>query len=520
MFPPFPQELARHYCLSLIEKIQAGQILLQQVAEESLERKGQGLMVGCLVAWDSKNQKRKLLFATSGNSKKLVAGGENPAGNFGTCQGGQMAFGGLWGFDRFCRNPDVVFVDSIVGAEEISRALAQNDRKIHLLTEKIKGLEGNPTGGEEKILAGEENLPAGGKNGTGGKNPTGGENRFRNQFGMACPEEKSSLIKIRRELTDSSLAKVFSLYNFTRFDGQKIPLNQIIKKHGGHLPPTGTGDCCAPKLLNYAFANGLEIVSMDEIYFGPDTKNKKNGQSYPPCDERCGYILPSILGLEILYRDNDIFVVNKKAGLLSVPGRGAEKSDCVESRIKNLFPDCIGQPAAHRLDMETSGILILARNKTALKTLQNDFANGQVHKKYVALLDGILRGENLRGQGSGHLELKFRLDVENRPHQIYDSENGKLGITDWKKIGVKKWRNPQTGSEKLVTKIEFSPKTGRTHQLRLAASDPHGLNLPILGDSLYGSSENGERLMLHAKEITFRHPKSREIMHFISPEEF
>ena len=493
MFPPFPQELARHYCLNLIEKIQAGQILLQQVAEESLERKGQGLMVGCLVAWDSKNQKRKLLFATSGNSKKLVAGGGNP---------------------------DVVFVDSIVGAEEISRALAQNDRKIHLLTEKIKGLEGKLTGGEGKILAGEENLPAGGKNGTGGKNPTGGENRFRNQFGMACPEEKSSLIKIRRELTDSSLAKVFSLYKFTRFDGQKISLNQIIKKHGGHLPPTGTGDCCAPKLLNYAFENGLEIVSMDEIYFGPDTKNKKNGQSYPPCDERCGYILPSILGLKILYRDNDIFVVNKEAGFLSVPGRGAEKSDCVESRIKNLFPDCIGQPAAHRLDMETSGILILARNKTALKTLQNDFANGQVHKKYVALLDGILRGENLRGQGSGHLELKFRLDVENRPHQIYDSENGKLGITDWEKIGVKKWRNPQTGREKLVTKIEFSPKTGRTHQLRLAASDPHGLNLPILGDSLYGSSENGERLMLHAKEITFRHPKSREIMHFISPEEF
>ncbi len=499
MFPPFPQELARHYCLSLIEKIQDGQFLLQQVAEESLERKGQGLMVGCLVAWDSKSQKRKLLFATSGNSKKLVAESGNLAGDLGACQGG------LWGFDRFCGNPDVVFVESIVGAEEISQALAQNDREIHLLTEKIKWLEGNVSDGEGKIPTDEENSPT-----VTNKN-LGEEN---------LSEEKSTLIKIRRELTDISLAKVFSLYNFTRFDGKKITLNEIIKKHGDHLPPTGTGDCCAPKLLNYAFENGLEIISMDEIYFGSDTKNKKNGQSYPPCDERCGYILPSILGLEILYRDNDIFVVNKEAGLLSVPGLGPEKSDCVESRIKNLFPDCINQPAVHRLDMETSGILILARNKASHKILEKQFADGQVLKKYVALLDGILRGENLRGQGAGHLELKFRLDVENRPHQIYDPENGKLGITDWKKIGVKKWRNPQTGREKLVTKIEFSPKTGRTHQLRLAASAPHGLNLPILGDSLYGSCENGERLMLHAREITFRHPKSGEIMHFISPEEF
>ena len=248
---------------------------------------------------------------------------------------------------------------------------------------------------------------------------------------------------------------------------------------------------------------------MDEVYYGRDTKNKTNGTSYPPCDERCGYILPSILGVEILYRDNDIIVVNKESGLLSVPGRGEDKADCVEARVQALFPDVIQQPAVHRLDMETSGILVLARNKEAHKNLEMQFAAGMVHKKYEALLDGILKG-----RPEGHIELKFRLDLDNRPHQIYDEENGNIGITDWKKLGVEKWTNPETGEIKTVTKVLFEPKTGRTHQLRLASSHEKGLGIPILGDSLYGKCKPGERLMLHACEIEFKHPKSGEIMKF------
>ena len=453
MFAPFPQELAHHYCLELVKKLDDDRVCLEQIARESQERKNQGLMLGCLIAWDRDAKKRKILYALSGNAKVV----NDCSGVF----------------------KDRIFVDSIVSFEEITQALQQNDQKIHQLTDEINSLS-------EKI----------------------------DEHGISTTQ-KTLLIKERTKLTDQSLQKVFSLYNFTRFDGKKISLKQIIQKHGGHLPPAGTGDCCAPKLLNYAFTHSLEIVSMDEIYYGPDTKNKKKGISYTPCDERCAYILPCILGLEILYRDKDIIVVNKESGLLSVPGRGPDKTDCVEARIKRLFPDCISQPAVHRLDMETSGILILARNKEAHRNLEMQFANGQVRKKYEALLDGILRGKP-----EGHIELKFRLDPDNRPYQLYDEENGKLGITDWKKLSVEKWINPVSGQEKTVTRIEFSPKTGRTHQLRLASSCPKGLGLPILGDSLYGNFLEGERLMLHASEITFHHPTSGEEMYFYSKPEF
>lgn len=438
MFPPFPQELARHYCLNLISRIEKGDVKLIQIAKESEERKGQGLMIGSLVCWNCNLKKRVVLYAVSGNGKILKTDSELL---------------------------DEVFVPSIVLPEDVNKALSENDLEIHELTDKINS------------------LPAG--------------------------NERTELIHQRTHLTDVSLSRVFSLYTFTRFDGKKITLNEIINEHAGKLPPTGTGDCCAPKLLSYAFANGLEPVSMDEVFFGKATKNKENGISYSPCDERCGYILPSILGLEILYRDNDIIVINKHSGLLSVPGRGEEKADSAESRAKFLFKDCINQPAVHRLDMETSGILVLARNKEAHRKLNEQFASGVVRKKYVALLDGILHGKP-----EGHIELKFRLDVENRPHQIYDEAEGKLGVTDWKKLGVETYTNYLSGESKKVTRIEFEPRTGRTHQLRLAASDPRGLNIPIVGDSLYGKCIPGERLMLHAFYIEFFHPTSGEKMCF------
>ncbi len=369
-------------------------------------------------------------------------------------------------------------VSPIVSADKIEAALLENDKEIHDLTDKIND----------------------------------------------CPDAqlKKELSDRRRTLTDQSLKKVFDLYTFTRFDGKKISLNEIIKKHGNKLPPTGTGDCCAPKLLSAAFAQKLVPVSMAEIYYGESKGNKEDGKVYPPCDERCGYILPDILGLEILYRDKDILVVNKESGLLSVPGRGEDKQDCAESRIHALFPEEIGegackvnQCAVHRLDMETSGILIIALNKKAHAELNRQFAEGLVQKKYTALLDGILHGKP-----DGHIELKFRLDAENRPYQIYDEENGKLAITDWHKCGVETYENPLTGEKRKVTRIEFYPRTGRTHQLRLASSDIHGLGIPILGDSLYGQKREGERLMLHSCQIEFLHPSSMKKMKIISSPPF
>ncbi len=459
MFPPFPQESARHYCNKLISLIEKKDVILKQCGRESEERKGQGGMIGALVCW-KKNEsggQRVVLYAVSGNNKQLELKDSE-------------------------KSPFVeksIFVPSIVSSDKIDSALAENDFEIHRLTDEIN-----------KLTLVNKNS-----------------------------SELKSLIKTRTQLTDESLKKVFDLYSFTEFNSTKISLNEIISIHNNHLPPTGTGDCCAPKLLSYAFENNLEPVSMDEVYFGRDTKNKINGISYPPCDERCGYILPSILGLEILYRDNDIVVVNKPAGLLSVPGKGENKQDCVEKRVRNLFPQAPVQCAVHRLDMETSGILICALNVEAHRTLNDQFAEGKVHKKYEALLDGILHGKT-----QGRTELPFRLDVDNRPHQIYDAENGKIGITEWKKLGiVTKKTVVESGETTVYTRVEFIPLTGRTHQLRLAASCPvelGGLGIPIAGDSLYGKHKEGQRLMLHAKEIEFYHPVSGQLMHIECKPEF
>lgn len=433
MFPPFDQELARHYCMEFISGIEDGSILFKQISQESEERKGHGLMIGALVCVNTAGE-RVVLHAVSGIS--VVPEPVEPP-------------------------LKKIIVPPIVSPEEIEQALAKNDKKIHELTDALRQAQG--------------------------------------------PHLKEE----RTKLTTESLLNVFSLYTFTRFDGKKITLNEIIQEHGGKLPPTGTGDCCAPKLLSYAFEHGLTPVSMDEVFYGRDTKNKKNGTSYPPCDERCGYILPYILGLEILYRDSQIIVVNKQSGLLSVPGRTEDKQDCVVNRVKKLFPHCIAQPSVHRLDMETSGLLVLAFTEEAHRNLSRQFEAGTVHKKYIALLDGVFDHNEYEGE----LQLKFRLDVDNRPHQIYDEENGKLGITQWKKEGTVLYTAPD-GTKRRTTKIIFTPKTGRTHQLRLAASDPHGFGIPIVGDTLYGKCAPGERLMLHAFELEFRHPVSGQQMHF------
>lgn len=451
MFPPFPAGSAHKENLALIQMLEKGQAHLKQLTQESQERAGQGLMLGCLIC--KKEDRTFILYAVSGISRQLeieAAGGET------------------------------IVVPPLADCHQIEKALYQNDRKIHELTDRIKSLKTGQNAGAE-----------------------------------ICRLEDE-----RTELTSQSLQNVFDLYTFTRFDGKKITLNEIIKLHKGKLPPTGTGDCCAPKLLSYAFEHEMSPVSMDEVFYGKDSPNKNCGQSYPPCDERCGYILPSILGLEILYRDDSILIVNKQSGLLSVPGRTEDKKDCIESRMKKLFPfSCsLNQPAVHRLDMETSGLMILAFTKEAHRELNRQFEAKLIEKKYIALLDGVLeKSKGLaspkHGEKSGRIELKFRLDPENRPHQIYDEEFGKTGITLWQNLGLVNYTCPD-GSKKKSSRILFMPQTGRTHQLRLHSSDFHGFNLPIIGDSLYGNCQEGERLMLHAAEIDFFHPLTGEKMHF------
>lgn len=205
-------------------------------------------------------------------------------------------------------------------------------------------------------------------------------------------------------------------------------------------------------------------------------------------------------GLDVVYEDKHIVVVDKPSGLLSVPGKGEANQDCVAARVKAVYPGCIDQPSVHRLDQDTSGLLLLALTESAHRNLSIQFMEKLVGKRYIALLDGLVEGE------SGVIDLKFRLDPDNRPYQVYDPDKGKQGITRWRKLGV----------EDGQARVEFMPLTGRTHQLRLHSAHEKGLGVPIAGDRLYGSGTAPGQLKLHASTLRFRHPATREPMEFRS----
>lgn len=273
------------------------------------------------------------------------------------------------------------------------------------------------------------------------------------------------------------------------------------------LPPGGTGDCCAPKLLQYAYQHGLKPVCMAEFWWGAPTKEevRQHLNFYPACRGKCKPILtwmlqgldvdpnPETLGLQrmeipTVYEDDALLVVDKPSGMLSVPGRIEDYS--VETVMHERYPDSI---VAHRLDMGTSGLLIVAKNGDAYRILQQQFIRHEVRKKYIALLEHP-------GQGTGVISLPLRPDPMNRPRQVVDMAHGKRAVTRYEFIG-----------DRLVA---LWPETGRTHQLRIHCAHPDGLSNPIVGDELYGT--RGQRLCLHAAEIWFRHPISGDEMHIKS----
>jgi tRNA pseudouridine32 synthase/23S rRNA pseudouridine746 synthase len=208
--------------------------------------------------------------------------------------------------------------------------------------------------------------------------------------------------------------------------------------------------------------------------------------------------------LEIVHEDPHFVVVDKPSGMLSVPGRGPDKRDCVAERVREMFAGCPEQPAVHRLDMDTSGLLVVARSVEAHRRLSIQFQKREIRKRYIALLDGVLREEG------GSIELPFRLDIDNRPYQIYDPVHGKIGITHWEKVSV----------DDGLTRVVFTPVTGRTHQLRVHAAHERGLGVPIVGDPLYGRGTGPGQMKLHAMELGFKHPVSGEEMNFESSPPF
>ncbi len=210
--------------------------------------------------------------------------------------------------------------------------------------------------------------------------------------------------------------------------------------------------------------------------------------------------------IEILHQDSEIVVIDKPGGLLAVPGRGPEKQDCAAARLRLLFSAMIDQPAVHRLDMYTSGLMVFAISAKAHRFLSGQFEKRLVLKKYTAVVEGLFE------ETGGEIQLPFRLDPDRRPRQIYDPVHGRMGITSWRKLAT----------NKTTTRLEFTPLTGRTHQLRVHAAHPRpmGLGAPIVGDSLYGHGRDGDRMLLHASFLRFTHPETAKTVEFHSAPPF
>ncbi len=329
----------------------------------------------------------------------------------------------------------------------------------------------------------------------------------------------------RRELSRTLQTQMHNAYVLTNFAGETRSLRQLITE--GSMP-TGMGDCCAPKLLDYAAKHNFMPLAMAEFWWGRSSAAgyKIQGEFYGACVERCQPLMGFLLSgkyvhsaiaikenlessLPIIYEDEYLIAIAKPAGLLSVPGRYLDTQDSVLSRLRQLLGDAKLIYPVHRLDRQTSGILLFARDLETLRDLNRQFQERQIYKIYEALLSGKILSNQIKSD-RGTIDLPIWGNPENRPYQQVDFQRGKLSITQFQVL------QPEAN----YLRIEFIPLTGRTHQLRVHAADPQGLGITILGDRLYGCDAATTRLHLHARELSFRHPRSLEIIHLQIPVPF
>ncbi len=355
----------------------------------------------------------------------------------------------------------------------------------------------------------------------------------------------ASLKARRRELSIALQDWLFRQYRVMNARGEWSSIREIFERRG-IMPPGGTGDCAAPKLLQYAYLHNLQPLALGEFWYGrpPLRELRLQGCFYPACTGKCGPLLEYMMqGLDVepnplerddseftaqlvIYADDDIVVANKPAGMLSVPGRTASNS--LLTLLRRRFGEDL--QSCHRLDMDTSGVMVFARGLRNKSLIEKQFAEHSAQKTYVARLislpaadaanPGVERSLNLsRDSGSlaeedsGRIELPLIVDWDDRPRQMIDYEDGKEAVTDYVVIG----RRPNGEID-----VRFTPRTGRTHQLRVHAAHPAGLGRPIKGDRLYGAHPDSpaSRLYLHAESLTFRHPATGEELTFTVPAEF
>ena len=329
-----------------------------------------------------------------------------------------------------------------------------------------------------------------------------------------------SLKQERKTLSASLQKRIHEQYQFLNAKGETKDLITIFKMTDLGQPPAAAGECAAPKLFQFAYKNDLKPIAMAEFYWGisPTAEVRTHGQFYPSCRGRCEPILGHMMQglnvepnpietagtftgkLDIIYEDDFLLVLNKPSEFLSVPGKKIK--DSVLTRMQSYLPNATGPLLLHRLDMSTSGLLLVAKNERTHKKLQKQFINRSVKKRYVALLDGVLESEK------GIIELPLRVDLNNRPRQLVCNTHGKSAKTEYEVVDVKDNK----------TRIHFYPITGRTHQLRVHAAHHLGLNMPIVGDDLYGTPLN--RLHLHAETLSFEHPVKKEWVSFSCEPDF
>ncbi|MCK6264289.1 pseudouridine synthase [Vibrio sp. ZSDE26] len=327
-------------------------------------------------------------------------------------------------------------------------------------------------------------------------------------------DELNQLLNQRKSMSNALQHKLFEQYQFLNQDGVQKSLNDIFSATTTPIPPAGSGECAAPKLMQYAFIHDLTPICLAEFWWGvsPKSEIRQHKKYYPSCQSKCLPILTHMLEgmeldpnpllenpaegkeLDILYQDDAIVVVNKPADFLSVPGKNI--NDSAYSRLIEQFPNVEGPFVIHRLDMATSGLLVFALTRRANKSLQKQFITRTVNKRYVALIDGEL------SESEGDITLPLRGDLYDRPRQLVCFEHGKHADTHWEVINVQDGR----------TKVYLYPRTGRTHQLRVHCAHHQGLNMPIVGDDLYGLK--ADRLHLHAESLSFEHPYTKEPLSF------
>ena len=356
--------------------------------------------------------------------------------------------------------------------------------------------------------------------------------------------------QLRKSDSDELQKWLFSQFKMLNDKGESKDLLEIFKEFNQMVPPAGSGECCEPKLLQYAFEHGLKPIQMAMFWWGESPKEeiRHHLHFYPACNGKCKPILHWMLPadvfeqasadayiynkVEILYEDQELAVIHKPEGMLSVPGKDAQQPS-IYSWARKQFPEATGPLIVHRLDMATSGLMVIAKTEFAYHRLQEQFTSHQVQKRYVAIV--CCKDKDMAQRikdATKMISLPLMPDYLDRPRQIVNHEQGKEAITEYEVLGSEERRvkseefnsaaNHEVPSSNLKVqssnlkvqciRLALYPKTGRTHQLRVHCAHREGLDAPILGDPLYGNVK-ADRLHLHAEAITFKHPLTGKEIH-------